>query len=802
MKNTIFILFLFLSISLSAQIAPQKYSRVKVFLHDTHISELAELGLEYDHGIVARGRYWMNDISAQEIELLRANDIEFEVLIDDVQAWYVVQNNLPVEQKASARNRNVCGASDLTAQYETPENYTYGSMGGYHTYAELLTVLDDMKAKFPNLISEKQVIGDYLTQEGRPIYWLKIGNNPNTNEDKPAILYNSLHHAREPNSLAQMLFFMWHLLENYETDAEVKYLMDNVELYFIPCVNPDGYVFNERISPNGGGSWRKNRWVNENGDTVGVDLNRNYGFKWGLDDIGSSVNQLNETYRGPSPFSEPETQALRDFCIEHKFEIALNYHAFSNLLIIPWGFDNQLTPNNATYRALANKMTEQNNYVIGTGLETVGYLVNGDSDDWMYGEQNVKPKIFSMTPEVGPSSFGFWPPQSAIDQLNKDNLWQNISAAGLLKSYGTIIDLNPDMLDAAQGTLSFNLQNIGLEPGDFTVTIQFTQEDVLINSEPFTASLDHLATSEFSIDYTLLNTEQITQDIEFEVIIDNGAVERKSRFTKKYFGAAFAPLFTETVGATLDKWSATGNWGITSSTFFSQNFSITDSPGGNYRNNLTARIDLNETIDLTDAAAAAVRFRGKWALESGFDYVQLFIKTPTTNFVPLCGKFTTTNGVNEPAYNGFQNEWVLEEIDISEYIGQEVSFRFQLESDDFVNEDGFYFDDFEVVIIDKNATITSTNQPTVFADNALQLTPNPFSQNFVVDFTLTERVNELSLRLLNTLGQEVAVQQMKNLSTGTHTFEWKEVNLENGFYFLQLETTDNQSITRKVLKIQ
>ncbi len=801
MRNIFFLFFLCLSTLITAQTAPLKYSRVKVFLHETHISELAELGLEYDHGVVARGRYWMNDISTREMALLRENDIEFEVLIDDVQAWYVEQNNRPFEPTASARNSNICGGSDLTTQYETPVNYTYGSMGGYHTYSELLTVLDDMKAKFPNLISEKQVIGDYLTQEGRPIHWLKIGNNPNVDEDKPAILYNALHHAREPNALAQMLFFMWHLLENYETDEEIKYIMDNVEMYFIPCVNPDGYVFNEITNPEGGGFWRKNRAVNETGEIVGVDLNRNYGFSWGLDDIGSSIDQFNETYRGPSAFSEPETQALRDFCVKHQFKIALNYHAFSNLLIVPWGFDSQLTPDDATYRALANKMTEQNNYVIGTGLETVGYLVNGDSDDWMYGEQTTKPKIFSMTPEVGPTTFGFWPPANAIDQLNKDNLWQNISAAGLLKSYGTINDLNPDMLNAATGTLAFNLQNIGLESGDFTVTIQSNQEDVVVNSEPFTASLAHLATSEFSIDYTLLNTDQTVQNIEFEVIIDNGSVERKNTITKKYFGAAFQPTFVETVGPTLDKWSATGNWG-TSTVFYSADFSITDSPTGNYRDNLTSRIRLTETIDLTDAAAAMIKFRGRWFLESGFDYVQLQIRAGSGDFEPLCGKFTVLNGTGEPAYNGFQNNWVLEEVDISNYVGQQVTFQFELKSDDFVNEDGFYFDDFSVEIIDKDAGITSIEEPTVFAPNSLQLMPNPFAENFVVDFALTEKVTNLSLRLLNTLGQEVAVQQLNNLGAGAHTFEWKNAELENGFYFLQLETIDNQSITRKVLKIK
>ena len=803
MKN-ILVAFLFLfSTSLFAQFTPQKQSRVKVYLHETHVSELAELGLEYDHGFLAKGKYWISDVSATEVALLKENNLQFEILVDDVQAWYVAQNSLPADQTAFARNKKACGDADILGQYQTPQNYTYGSMGGYHTYSELLAVLDSMHAKFPNLVSEKKVIGDYLTQEGRPIHWLKVGSNPNVDEDKPAIFYNSLHHAREPNSLAQMIFYIWYLVENYETDAEVKYIMDNVEMYFVPCINPDGYVYNETTFPNGGGGWRKNRWVNENNNPVGVDLNRNYGFEWGLDDSGSSPNQGSEVYRGPAPFSEPETQAIRDFCVQHQFKIALNYHSFSNLLIIPWGFDNSLTPDDATYRALSRKMTEQNNYLVGTGLETVGYFVNGDSDDWMYGEQTTKPKIFSMTPEVGPQTFGFWPPQSAIDQLNKENLWQNISAAGLLKSYGDVTDLNPDRLTAAQGTLDFSFQNIGMEAGDFTVTINSTNEDLIIGSEPLVVTLDHLATTDFSIDYQIVNENTLVESFDFEIVINNGALERRSTITKEFLNVAFEPIFTDVIPeAALSNWNGSAAWGTTDQTFFSEKYSITDSPNGNYPDRSSSFIQTNNPIDLAGATKAVLRFQGKWALESNFDYVQLLASTDQSNYAPLCGKLTVSNGANQPAYNGFQNDWILEEVDLSDYLGQQVFFRFQLDSDDFVNEDGFYFDDFSVEIIGDDAGTTAIEEPTFVVGNSLGITPNPFEENFTVDFTLTEKVPHLRLRLLNTLGQEIAVRSLENLKEGKHTYQWQDLIVKNGMYFLQLETDDAQSITKKVLKVE
>jgi len=197
-----------------------------------------------------------------------------------------------------------------------------------------------------------------------------------------------------------------------------------------------------------------------------------------------------------------------------------------------------------------------------------------------------------------------------------------------------------------------------------------------------------------------------------------------------------------------------------------------------------------------------LRFQGKWALETNFDYVQLLASTDQANYTPLCGKLTVTNGANQPAYNGFQNDWILEEVDLSDYLGQPVYFRFQLDTDDFVNEDGFYFDDFSVEIINDDAGTTAIEAPTFLVGNSLQVTPNPFKDNFTVDFTLKQQVPNLTLSLINTLGQAIAVRELDKLPEGVHTYQWNEVDLKNGVYFLRLETTDNQGITTKVFRVE
>ncbi|MEL6987435.1 MAG: M14 family metallopeptidase, partial [Bacteroidota bacterium] len=361
--------FLCITISCFAQ----TYSRIKIDLKESSIITVANLGLETDHGFYAPGKFLINEYSERELALLRAADVSFDILVEDVLAHYEATKHLPFTEN-HARNSSCDGG---VIEYETPRNYQEGSMGGFLTYDELLQTLDQMSTLYPNLITSKKAIGNYTTQNGNEIYYIKVSDNPNDDEiEENQIIYTALHHAREPGSLSQMIFYIWYLLENYKDDLEIQYIVDNTELYFMPCVNPDGYEYNESIAPNGGGRWRKNR--RDNGNSTGVDLNRNYGFNWGWDDGGSSPDGNSEVYRGTEAFSEPETQAVKDLCEANNFKIALNYHSFGNLLIHPWGYNDALTDVDSIFKAMGNLMIEENNYKLGTGVETVGYVVNGD----------------------------------------------------------------------------------------------------------------------------------------------------------------------------------------------------------------------------------------------------------------------------------------------------------------------------------------------------------------------------------------------------------------------------------------
>lgn len=263
---------------------------------------------------------------------------------------------------------------------------------------------------------------------------------------------------------------MWYLLDNYDKDEQAKAIVDHTELYFMPCVNPDGYIYNIQTNPGTGGMWRKNRRLNTNG-TYGVDLNRNYGYFWGNNE-GSSPDPASEVYRGSKAFSEPETRAVKWFTENHRFLIALNHHTYSNVLLYPWGasLKSEDAPENKTYTTFARILSHKNKYRYGVSNEMLNYYTSGDANDWMYGEQASKNKIFSFIPEVGTS---FYPPADQIVPDCKNALSMNLNAAALLLPFAITESTDSAVLQDLNGHLHYDITFCGFpEQGSFTVNIE------------------------------------------------------------------------------------------------------------------------------------------------------------------------------------------------------------------------------------------------------------------------------------------------------------------------------------------
>jgi len=319
---------------------------------------------------------------------------------------------------------------DIDSYAETLRQQDY--LDHFHTYSQMLTELQDVQAAHPDIARLYDIGDSWEKTRGvadRDIWAMKISDNVEQEEPfECEVLYIANHHAREIITPEILLYFINYLVDNYGVDPKVTDIVNNRQLWLIPMMNPDGheYVFTTDMW------WRKNR--RDNGDGYyGVDLNRNWGYMWGLDDQGSSPYSWSSTYRGTEAFSEPETRAVRDLTLAHRFIISLSYHSYSRLYLFPWGYVQQRTPDHATFLEIADSMAAYNGYRPEMGWQL--YLVNGDSDDWLYGEQEQKNKIFAFTPEVGTQ---FHPDTSVIMKEILENLGPNLFVAYAADRYSPL----------------------------------------------------------------------------------------------------------------------------------------------------------------------------------------------------------------------------------------------------------------------------------------------------------------------------------------------------------------------------
>ncbi|MEM3646897.1 MAG: M14 family zinc carboxypeptidase [Thermofilum sp.] len=281
-------------------------------------------------------------------------------------------------------------------------------------------------------ICKTYIIG--YTFKGRPIYALKITKTPVLENDRPKALIVANYHAREWMGPAVAMKLAHFLVDNYDSDQGVKYLVNQRETWIIPSLNADGYIYDTGGTPNPnppGIMWRKNMRDNNPSDGSftesydGVDLNRNHPYQWVGG--GSSSNPGDETYRGPWPASEPEVQAIQDLMVSRSFLTGVSLHTYSNLVLYPWGYTYDHAPDYNLLNSMASDMTNgyfwNNQYYSGNGYtpeqSSQLYPTNGDLDDWAYGFLGIPFFTFEMTPD------SFYYPASYIQptfNTNKDAL--------------------------------------------------------------------------------------------------------------------------------------------------------------------------------------------------------------------------------------------------------------------------------------------------------------------------------------------------------------------------------------------
>ncbi len=516
-----FPLALILSLFLCVTEAQGDYHQVSISIPNLAAwKNLSTLGIALEEGVRFTEGEVELIVSSEEIKKLEQNGFKYTLIRADMESFF--------------RNR---------LEVQSHDSYTEGSMGGFYTFNEALAKLHFLRTQYKTLISAPIEIGRSV--ERRPIFAYRLSDNADIDEDEPEVLYTGLHHAREPQSLMTLLYFIERLLSGYGKNPEFTYLLNNRQLWFAPVVNPDGYVYNQQTNPGGGGLWRKNRKSNSNG-SYGVDLNRNYGFKWGFNDFGSSPNPSDETYRGTARFSEPETQAVRDLVKSRKFVLSLNYHSFRDMLIYPWGYKAEETALAPIFREYAAWMTRINKYGIGTSFETLGYLTNGEADDWFYGDLQEKNRILSMTPEVGGFEENFWPPKNKIQKLSSENFQTNLALAWLAGGYiitkqtkttESMGNGDGSIQPGEQANIRITLRNMGYHHTmkNVTAVLRTSNKSATITTSRMSyGDLKPFENSEKHFGVAFNRTASVNNPIQFEITISSqGTILRKDFFAIK-----------------------------------------------------------------------------------------------------------------------------------------------------------------------------------------------------------------------------------------------------------------------------
>ncbi|MBU0685101.1 MAG: M14 family zinc carboxypeptidase [Thermoplasmatota archaeon] len=276
----------------------------------------------------------------------------------------------------------------------------------YLNYTEIKNHLLAIQSKYPDISKVYDIGNSWEKNQGtadRDILAIKISDNVAVDENEPEVLIVGLHHAREWTTSELALAIAENLTAKYQNDSRLSWLVDNREIWIVPIVNPDGLDYALETDQ----WWRKNRHLNGDG-SYGVDLNRNYGGSMNGDSAGawggagSSHVPSNEVYCGLGPFSEPETQAVRDLVLARNFTLMLDYHSFGDLVMWPWGYNANKTADDADLVRIGNEFAALNGYI---PEQSVGlYPTTGDSIDWMYGAEDVYPFCFEVGQLFHPTS--------------------------------------------------------------------------------------------------------------------------------------------------------------------------------------------------------------------------------------------------------------------------------------------------------------------------------------------------------------------------------------------------------------
>ncbi len=375
----------------------------------------------------------------------------------------------------------------------------------YRDYEETLAYLDTLHQQYPNLTHLEQI--GTSQQYDIPIWAMKISDNVGVDEDEGGILFDGVHHAREPLGNEICLGIALTLLEGYGVDPQITAWVDSLEIWIVPIVNTEGYKYIMDYNLEDPW-WRKNmRDNNENGRFDdwydGVDLNRNYDFNW---ELSGFPNPWNKMYKGPYPASESEITAMTELTERiHRFILSITYHSFGEIVGFPWYWPLHDPPDLDVMSDVAENVASRIERRDGSGTYTYLSLsgLMGSSLNWQYGVMGT----IQLLIETGTE---FFPEPEAVDSIvatNIDGAFYLLDRAllgpgitGHVRDYrtgaplqATVTIIGRDSDDIAPRTTDpvFGRYFRLLPPGDYTVKFEregyhSKMETVTVGSVGFT----------------------------------------------------------------------------------------------------------------------------------------------------------------------------------------------------------------------------------------------------------------------------------------------------------------------------
>jgi murein tripeptide amidase MpaA len=371
------------------------------YLKDLYKAQV-ELKLDFWVAPAAVGRICdvMMDTSALSswlVERLTEMNIPYTITIEDVQMLVRERKVKHDFNRFLSRRRK----RDVNAPF-----YDFHTYGEYH---EMIAYMKDVVQKYPNIAQLRSIGG--ITVDGNQIYMMKIGNKNAKTVNRRAVWVDGGIHAREWASPHVVMYLINTLTSEYSRNETIRRYVDNLDFYLTPVVNPDGYIYSHSSDSPSVRMWRKNRnnaidtsdrckqsTPKRNNCCLGTDLNRNFDFHWG--ESGSSTDACSEIFQGKTPFSEVESQAIRDTLIgselNGRVDMFVTLHTYSQLWLHPYGhapnnypadMSELLRVGNLGAKALAKRYNTP--YKVGSGADAL-YSAAGGSDDWAKSVAGVK----------------------------------------------------------------------------------------------------------------------------------------------------------------------------------------------------------------------------------------------------------------------------------------------------------------------------------------------------------------------------------------------------------------------------